>query len=154
MLKCEGSQIAQEAMKSGNNCCQSVLLAARKVWDIPIGDDMLAAAGLFGEGMGSGCTCGALTGMIMAAGIMNKYHPHPNGSKLASQLHDQFKQEFGATCCRVIKKKRSVIQRIGNKACIELTAKTAEILFAGWEECADDQPFEPASNIDYNTHSE
>ncbi len=133
MLKSKASQIAREEMKSGNNCCQAILVAASQVWEIPLGEDMLAAAGLFGGGMGSGCTCGALTGMVMAAGIMDKYHPHPAGSKLAQQLHDQFKQEFGSTCCRVIKNKRSAIQKIGNKACVDLTSKTAEILVTEWE---------------------
>jgi len=133
MSKSKASQIAQAEMKSGNNCCQAVLIAASQVWEIPVGDDMLAAAALFGGGMGSGCTCGALTGMVMAAGIMHKYHPHPTGAKLPQQLHDQFKQEFGSTCCRVIKHKRSAIQKIGNKACMNLTSKTAEILVAEWE---------------------
>lgn len=104
MSKSKATQIVQEEMKSGNNCCQAVLVAASKIWDISLDPDILAAAGLFGGGIGSGCTCGALTGMVMAAGIMNRYHPHPAGSKLPQQLHDQFKMAFGATCCRVIRK--------------------------------------------------
>ncbi len=140
MSKSQASRTAREAMKSGNNCCQSVLLAAKKVWDLPIGEDMLAAASLFAEGMSSGCTCGALTGMVMAAGIMDKSHPHPAGSKLPQQLHNQFKQEFGSTCCRVIRKKRTPIEKIGNKGCIDLTSRTAEILFAQWEASQPDLP--------------
>lgn len=154
MSKSKASQIAREEMKSGNNCCQAILLAAGKVWDIPVGDDMLAAAGLFGNGMGSGCTCGALTGMVMAAGIMDKYHPHPAGSKLPQQLHDQFKQEFGSTCCRVIRKKRSAIQKIGNKACMDLTSRTAEILVIQWEGVLDAQPAESIPGINHNSNPE
>lgn len=148
MSKSNISQIARVKMKSGNNCCQSVLLAAQTAWNIPVGEDILAAASLFGEGMGSGCSCGALTGMIMAAGIMNKYHPHLGGAKLEQTLHDQFKHEFGSTCCRVIKKKRSVIKKIGNNACIELTGRAAELLFAAWEGVTN----ESAADIDNNSH--
>ncbi|MFA7078819.1 MAG: C-GCAxxG-C-C family protein [Syntrophomonas sp.] len=133
MSKSQLAKLVQEDMKSGSNCCQAILAAVSKVWDIPLGDDMLAAAALFGGGMGSGCTCGALTGMVMAAGIMDKYHPHPAGSNLSKQLHDQFKHEFGSTCCRVIKNKRTTIQKIGNKACMDLTGRTAEMLVAEWE---------------------
>ncbi|MGI6119985.1 MAG: C-GCAxxG-C-C family protein [Desulfosporosinus sp.] len=132
MSKSKAAQIVHEEMKSGTNCCQAVLVAASKMWDISLDPDLMAAAGLFGRGIGSGCTCGALTGMVMAAGIMNRYHPHPAGSKLPRHLHDRFKTTFGATCCRVIRKKRPLIQNIGNGACIELTSKTAEILLAEW----------------------
>jgi len=147
----QASKIAMEVMKSGKNCCQSVLLAAGKVWNIPIGDDILAAANQFGEGMGSGCTCGALAGMVMAVGIRQQYDEHPRGSKLVKELHDQFKHEFGATCCRAIKKKRSVLDRIGNRACVELTGKTAALLVKQWERI-DNGAESPG--IDYNTHSE
>lgn len=133
MLEQQASRIAREEMSSGSNCCQAVLVAAGKVWNIPVGDDVIAAAAMFGGGMGSGCTCGALAGMVMAAGIRQQYCQHPRGSKLVQDLHDQFKEEFGATCCRVIKKKRSVLEKIGNRACVELTAKTAALLVRQWE---------------------
>jgi len=133
MLKVQASQIAREEMKSGHNCCQAVLLAASQVWAIPLGEETLAAASQFSGGMGSGCACGALVGMMMAAGIMNNYHPHPAGKQLPQQLHDQFKQVHGSTCCRVIRKKHSVIEKIGNKACMDLTSRTTRILVSAWE---------------------
>jgi len=152
MSKSKAAQIAREEMKSGHNCCQAVLLAASKVWDLPMGDDMLAAASLFGNGMGSGCTCGALTGMEMAAGMMNRIHQHPAGAKLPQYLHDQFKREFGSTCCRVIKKKRSAIEKIGNKACIDLTSRAAEILVTEWERVLDARSAETVAGIDCNSN--
>ncbi len=133
MSEHEASRIAREEMKSGHNCCQAVLLAASQVWNMPITEDVLAAASLFGGGIGSGCTCGALAGMVMASGIRQKSEPHPQGEKLAQHLHDEFKQNFGATCCRAIKKKRSGLQNIGNRACVDLTGQTAAILIKEWE---------------------
>lgn len=150
MRESEASRIASESMKNGNNCCQSILLAAQKVWGIPVGDDILAATSLFGGGMGSGCTCGALAGMIMAAGILEKGNSCPLGLKLAQQLHDRFKAEFGATCCRVIRKKQGPFHKIGNKACIELTAQTARILVEELEEVLNAE--QPAGHITDHTN--
>jgi C_GCAxxG_C_C family probable redox protein len=151
MLKLQASQIAREEMKSGYNCCQAVLLAASQVWEIPLEEDTLAAASQFAGGMGSGCACGALVGMMMAAGIMNKYHPHPAGQQLPQQLHDQFKREHGSTCCRIIRKKHSLIENIANKACIDLTSQTTRILVSTWEGVFDT---DGTSAIHNNTDSE
>jgi C_GCAxxG_C_C family probable redox protein len=137
-------------MKDGNNCCQSILLAAEGIWGIHIGDDILAASSLFGRGMGSGCTCGALVGVIMVAGIMRKNSNTPLGSELAQQLHDRFKEEFGSTCCRAIRKKRGIFKNIGNKACIELTAHTAQIMVQELEEVINAEQF--AGYISNNTN--
>lgn len=152
MSKSKASQIARQEMKSGSNCCQSILVAASQVWGIPLEDDVLAAAALFGGGMGSGCTCGALAGMVMASGIMNRYHHHPAGSNLSRQLHDKFREEFGAVCCRVIKKKRSAIQQIGNRACVDLTGKAASLLIAEWEGVLDAHSPESGPGINHNTN--
>ncbi len=129
----QASQIAMAEMKSGSNCCQAVLLAAGRVWNIPVGEDVIAAAAMFGGGISCGCICGALAGMVMAAGIRQQHEKHPRGSKLAQDLHDQFKEEFGATCCRAIKKKRTVLKNIGNQACVELTGKATALLVSQWE---------------------
>lgn len=129
----KASQIAGEEMKKGSNCCQAVLLAAKEVWGIPVGEDVLAAAALMGEGMGSGCTCGALSGIIMASGIRQHYQAHPAGNHLPANLHDAFKKEFGATCCRAIKNKRSLAEKFGRRGCIQLTERTVAIMVREWE---------------------
>jgi len=133
MSDTHAGRIVQEQMKSGSNCCQAVIIAASKVFDIPVQPDIMAAASMFGGGMGSGCSCGALTGMIMASGVFEQYAKHPMGIKLSQELHDQFKKQFGATCCRVIKSRRSSLANIGNRACIELTSKAADLLIKEWE---------------------
>lgn len=120
-------------MKAGRNCCQAVITAASQALQVPVGKDILSAASLFGAGMGSGCSCGALTGMIMVSGVFQQHTPHPLGTKLPQKLHDDFKKQFGATCCRVIKSRRSSLANIGNRACIELTSRAAEMLIKEWE---------------------
>ena len=62
------------------------------------------------EGVGgSGCTCGSLTGGVMALGLfLGRSGPGlRNGKPVmfnAKVLHGQFKDRFGATCCRILTK--------------------------------------------------
>lgn len=76
------------------------------------------------EGMGgSGCTCGALTGSVLALGLfLGRDGPGIGNSKQVMQasqaLHGQFKKRFGSTCCRVLSKDQ--------KICADLTAFAAE----------------------------
>ncbi|MEN6350171.1 MAG: C-GCAxxG-C-C family protein [Syntrophomonas sp.] len=127
------AKIVQEQMKNGRNCCQAVIIAACQAYQVPVGPDVLSAADMFGSGMGSGCSCGALSGMMMAAGIFQQYASHPSGAKLSRKLHDEFKEQFGATCCRVIKSRRKGLANVGNRACIELSSRAAEIIIKEWE---------------------
>lgn len=62
------------------------------------------------EGLGgSGCTCGSLTGGVLALGLfLGRSGPGFRNGKpamfSAKVLHGQFKDRFGATCCRVLTK--------------------------------------------------
>lgn len=128
----EISDLAAQFMGQGNNCCEAVVRAANKVWDLELPPEAIAVTSLFKEGMDSGCTCGALVGMVMISGILKNHYGHPLKDKLAANLTSRFRTEFGSTCCRVICKKRSVWEKIGRKGCIVLTAKTAGILEVVW----------------------
>ncbi len=130
-----GSEIsnrAAEFMKQGDNCCEAVVRAANTVWGLNLAPEVIATASLFREGMDSGCTCGALVGMVMISGILKNRYGHPLNDKLAADLTSRFRAEFGSTCCRVICKQRSSWEKIGRKGCILLTAKTAGILEEVW----------------------
>ena len=130
-----GSEIsnrAAEFMKQGDNCCEAVVQAANTVWGLKLAPEVIATASLFKEGMDSGCTCGALVGMVMISGILKNRYGHPLNDKLAADLTSRFRAEFGSTCCRVLSKQRSLSEKIGRKGCIVLTAKTAGILEEVW----------------------
>jgi len=140
MLRLKASQIAEQTMKKGGNCCEAVLAAANAVWGLNLDEDVLASAVFFEEGMNSGCTCGALVGMIMVSGILHKKRSHPLGEMLPKRLHDRFKEEFGSTCCRVILNRRPILQKMRSKAaCIALTSRAAAMLAEEWEGMGDDQ---------------
>lgn len=144
------NKIAMQEMKAGRNCCQSVIIAACQVWNMSIPGGVLDAADLFGGGMHSGCSCGALTGMIIASGLKHRDEQGVDGQKIAREVHERFKSTFGSTCCRAIKKKRSPLEKIGNRACIDLTGKAAAILVQLWEEVGEN---ERTANSGDRTHA-
>ncbi|MFZ3372503.1 MAG: C-GCAxxG-C-C family protein [Desulfitobacteriaceae bacterium] len=133
MIALKASELAGEAMQQGFNCCEAVLTAANNIWDLNLSQDTFAAASLFKEGMGSGCTCGALVGMVMASGILRERLGLPKEEKLAAKLQQRFKQEFKSSCCLVLRKNQTFRDRLGNKGCIRLTSKAAALLVEEWE---------------------
>jgi hypothetical protein len=141
---------AEAQMRSCGNCCQAVLMAAGNTWGFDVGGDLAASTSLFAKGMGSGCACGALVGMVMAAGVLQaRRGPHTRGDSLERVLHDRFREEFGATCCRAIRARRSGLDRLGNRSCVALTGRAAGILFDVWEGRDDD-----GASADVTDHSD
>ena len=115
-------------------CSQAVFVTLSQGFgtDIPPG---LAAkmAAAFGEGMGgAGCSCGALTGGVLAMGLfLGSEKPgfsHQKASHKASQgLHDQFKATFGSTCCRVLSRKVKNDPKAHFKQCTGFTGQGAQM---------------------------
>lgn len=130
--------IAEKAAKyfaEGNNCCQSVLLAANDIWHLEISRDLIDAGFFFREGMVSGCSCGALVGMEMALGVIQTRRGIPFKQDQAKELHDAFVKAFGSTCCRVLRKKQGLIKRTTQKGCKKITSGAAGILCDLVQEC-------------------
>jgi C_GCAxxG_C_C family probable redox protein len=79
----------------------------------------------------SGCLCGALSGAVMATGLLlgkdGAYRQRKNMRDNARQLHDQFKFAHGATCCRVLSKKVKHDKKAHFQKCAGLTAQAAEM---------------------------
>lgn len=134
MLASRASDIATEAMNTGHNCCEAVLMAANRIWNLGLSEDVMNAGLLFEEGMGSGCSCGALVGLVMVSGVLSRRYSHPLGEKLAPHLHEMFKGQFGSPCCRVICRNRPWLEKISKKGCKKLTGTTASLMVKVWEE--------------------
>ena len=79
----------------------------------------------------SGCICGALSGAVMASGLLlgkdGAYRHRKTMRDSARQLHDQFKFANGATCCRVLSKKVKNDKKAHFQQCAGLTAQAAEM---------------------------
>ncbi|ATW26113.1 C-GCAxxG-C-C family (seleno)protein [Candidatus Formimonas warabiya] len=130
----KASEISKEAMHQGRNCCEAVLMAADQIWDLRLPQETLAAAKYFRHGMGSGCSCGALVGLVMVSGILSSRFPHPKGNQLVPDLYKQFVDRFGSSCCRELRRQRTLPQRFFNKGCKQLTGTTAEMLVEAWDQ--------------------
>lgn len=96
------------------NCPQCMLATMDDIFGIKGDDAFKSGTGLAGGGglAGDG-TCGALTGGIMAVGLIvgrdkEGFHSGKRGIKAykaAKKLHDAFVEEFGSVICRDVQKK-------------------------------------------------
>ena len=110
-MNLERCELAHTYHKKGYNCCQSVLAAFSDLTGLSE-KDSLAIGGGFGSGAGTGELCGAVSGAIMAIGLMTPVDPEdPVASKkrtvgIAKELQKRFSQRFGALRCRDLLKNR------------------------------------------------
>lgn len=102
-------ELAIENHNKGYNCCQAVACAFSN--DIGIDESILfKACEGFGLGMGCmECTCGAVSGAIMIAGLKNST-ANLNGPKskaatyqISKELVNRFQEKNGATICKELK---------------------------------------------------
>jgi len=79
----------------------------------------------------SGCLCGALSGAVLATGLLlgkdGACRHRKSMRDSARRLHDQFKSTHGATCCRVLSKKVKHDKKVHFQHCAGLTAQAAEM---------------------------
>lgn len=102
----------------GYNCAQAVLQATTGRDD----PELLAMAEPFGGGIGrSGCLCGAVTGGVMALGLLGE------GAR-NGELVEAFRREFTTTCCRSLSKNYRWLSREHKANCRRLTVRAAELV--------------------------
>jgi C_GCAxxG_C_C family probable redox protein len=106
-------QRAYNLMSTGRMMCSEAVLSVLNQGlggGLPPDIAMKVAAG-FPEGIGgSGCTCGALTGCVIALGLfLSQGNTGDRRKAMAAsgRLHHDFKTNFGSTCCRVLIKNNS-----------------------------------------------
>lgn len=120
-------------------CSEAVLSVLNTGLDGGLAPEMAIRLGSgLPEGIGgSGCTCGALTGGVIALGLfMGRNTPGVlNGKRIgfvSRNLHDQFKARFKSTCCRVLTKHLQRGSRDHFDTCGKCTgwvaARTAELI--------------------------
>ncbi len=112
-------------------CSETVVKTIRDAFELPVSDDIIAAASGFPMGMGgAGCSCGAVTGGIMALGLVfgrtqAKDKQVQQAMRLARELHDTFKAEHRSICCRVLTKELKIGSRQHIRQCISFTGDVA-----------------------------
>lgn len=106
-MKAERQKKIDEQLEKKNNCCQVVLNAFCEDFGFSPAD-LLPLAGGFGGGMCLGEKCGAVTAMIMIAGMDygsfdGSDAKKKNGLKaVVKKLNDRFEEEFGSSQCRTL----------------------------------------------------
>ncbi len=128
------SQRARELFESKkHNCSESAFLALNEVLDGGLEPQNAAhiATGL-GGGLGaSGGTCGALTGSVLALGLLANEDPDIPRKEtiypMAAKLQEDFRERFGSCCCRDLTKDMGDEQR---SHCSTITAEAAALCAA------------------------
>src|SRR5512139_369648 len=122
---------AEELYRTGQFLCsEAVFLVANKYLGRPVPDDMVRMASGFPVGMGlAGCSCGALTGGIMALGL--KYGRSTPAAKTpgmfaaSKELHDRFKARRRCVCCRALIRRFKLGSPEHLEQCITITGEVA-----------------------------
>jgi C_GCAxxG_C_C family probable redox protein len=125
--------LAEDYYRNGDFfCSEAIVKTIKDEFQLPISDDIIAAASGFPVGMGgSGCTCGAVSGGIMAIGLFfgrteAKDEKVNKTMALANELHEIFKKRHKTLCCRILTKDMELGSPKHMEQCISLTGEVAE----------------------------
>jgi len=115
-------------------CSEAVVSVLNQALGAGVPDEVvIRMASALPIGMGeSGCTCGALSGGVLALGLfLGRDAPAAADKRgalpAANALHNRFKQAFGSSCCRVLTKNVKHDSRLHFQHCAKLTGLAAEL---------------------------
>lgn len=124
---------AEEYYRSGDfYCSEAVVKTIKDVFGLPVSDDVIAAASGFPLGIGgAGCICGAVSGGVIALGMVfgrdsSKDRKADKVMKLARDLHDIFKNNHKSLCCRTLNRFMIMGTSKQVKQCIAFTGEVAQ----------------------------
>lgn len=135
-FKVDLNQIRKEAETFYRNgdfyCSEAIVKTIKDNFQLPFSDDVDAVASGFPVGIGgSGCTCGAISGGVLALGMVFG-RSKPKDTKvdksmaLSRELHEIFKTNHKSLCCRVLTKGMSLGSSDQMSQCISFTGEVAE----------------------------
>jgi C_GCAxxG_C_C family probable redox protein len=118
---------AGEGTKRDLNCAETILYGANEAYGIGLDKKVLRIASGFGGGMGLEKVCGALTGSVMALGLLftkDRGHESDFVENLNRELFARFEEEMGSTECDCLKEKH----RTEAEGCRNVILAAARIL--------------------------
>lgn len=113
-------------------CSEAIVKTIKDEFELPISDEIVAAASGFPIGIGgSGCTCGAVSGGVMALGLVfgRQVAKDPKVRKtmeLTKELHEKFRNNHKSLCCRILTKGLDMGSGEHKEQCISFTGEVAE----------------------------
>ena len=114
-------------------CAEAVMVALNQGLNGGLTETQaIAMAAPFSEAMGnSGCMCGAVSGAVLASGLLlgngSPYRHRKEMRDNSRELHDAFKAEYGSTCCRALSRNVRHDKNAHHQHCAEFTGKAAEL---------------------------
>lgn len=90
------------------NCSERIIYGANKVYDLGLDENTLRVAAGFGGGMGTGRSCGAVLGALMAISAKHTVtvaHQSPEVKAMAADFQARFEEKLGTTMCVDLKEK-------------------------------------------------
>ena len=134
---------AEDLFRGGFFCSEAVVSSIRSNFEMDVPEEVIAMASGFPIGIGrSKCLCGAVSGGVMAIGLVfgRTVQKDPQVEQtllLSKELHDWFKEANGknALCCRILTKEFDMGAGEHKEQCIRFTGlvagKVAEMII--WE---------------------
>jgi len=115
------------AKKEDLSCSETMLYALNKVYQLGLSPKALKVASGFGGGMGVEKACGALTGGLMAMGVLfvkDRAHESDYLKELEKELFQEIEDKLGSTDCSYLKERYEDEEG----SCKPLILKIGEIL--------------------------
>ena len=113
-------------------CSEAIVKTINDQFGIGYPESIVKLASGFPIGMGgSGCTCGAVAGGVMALGMVFGRIKAKDGQvkhcmALARELHDKFRKRHGCLCCRILIKDMVLASPEHMDQCVAFTGEVAE----------------------------
>lgn len=96
-------QEAEALYRSGEyHCAEAVVETIRRNFIPEAPTAVVGCVSGFGGGSGAGCICGAVAGGTVAIGLV--LQDKKGSAHLTKELHAWFKERYGVTCCKTIRK--------------------------------------------------
>lgn len=118
------------------NCAESILRAANNIYSLGMDESALRTASGFGGGMGTGHLCGAVSGCIMASGMLfvrERAHESQDLQNITAEFIDRVNKHFNSLLCNDIKKSHYDDE----KGCSQVVYETAELFWSLVSEYSD-----------------
>lgn len=111
-------------------CSEAVVKTINDLLDEPYDESVTKLASGFPIGVGkSGCLCGAVSGGVMALGMVyGRKHGEEMNEKMfpmAADLHDHIKDLYKSTCCRVMTRNFEFASPERKNHCVKITGEVA-----------------------------
>ena len=126
-------EAAEEYYRSGQYyCSEAIVKTINDEFGLGYPDEIVRLASGFPIGIGgAGCSCGAVTGGVMAIGmVFGRTKPRDPSVKrclaLSRELHDRFTERHGCTCCRSLIRGMILKSPEHLQKCVTLTGEVAE----------------------------